>query len=70
MSAEKILFLVASMIVIHGVAHIYGTSIYVGKMARSNGKVCEYLDTTFKKKSIYYSTREIPDGCPKVHFEE
>lgn len=59
--------------VFYGLAHLSDIRMYVGGEKRSNGKVCNYLDTTINVEGIYYRKDDLGKGlfeCPLVVFQD
>lgn len=67
---DKFLFLIAAIFILHGTAHIYGVGFYIGKTDRPRGKNCNYLNTVFQERKIYYSHKESLGRCSFIHVEK
>ncbi len=73
MSRDQFMFSLAVFFIIYGLAHINGVSAFVNHEARSNGRICIFLDTTFNHKKIYFRKEDLGRGavgCPIYHIAD
>lgn len=68
LTRDKFLFFIAITIIIHGTAYMYGAAFYIGKTDRPRGKNCNYINTLFQKRSVYYSDKDQRGRCSLIHF--